>query len=85
MKLKLASHAGWVSGVKWSPDNQFHLVSTGYDGRTKIWDIRSTAPLYTIAEGAEKKLCVAWSSSGHIVTGGEDKQLKIYSYETPGK
>jgi ribosome biogenesis protein YTM1 len=81
VKLKLTSHAGWVSGVKWSPDNAFHLVSTGYDGKTKIWDIRSTAPLYTISDGDVKKFGVAWCG-GHVAVAGEDAKLNIFSYES---
>lgn len=36
----LTHHAGWVSSVAWSPDNQHQLLSGGYDKQIKMWDIR---------------------------------------------
>eukprot|EP00124_Ichthyophonus_hoferi_P004484 Ihof_evm2s501 gene=Ihof_evmTU2s501 len=47
VKLKLASHTDMVSCVAWSPSNSHQVVSGGYDGAWKIWDIRSSGPLHS--------------------------------------
>lgn len=93
VKLKLAGHTGWVSSVSWSPSSAYTLVSGSYDGTLKIWDVRSTSPLYTIAAatmpaavGSDKSvpakvLCTKWcAGQDMLVGGGEDGKLSIHSY-----
>jgi ribosome biogenesis protein YTM1 len=85
----LKSHSRWVAAVEWSPQSAFHLVSAGYDGTLKWWDLRGTAgPIYSVrptaaAAAAEEKLfCARWGGDGHfVVSGGEDCHLRIHSFQ----
>ena len=83
------SHKEWVSGVQWSPTNPYHVVSTSYDGTMKLWDIRSSLPLYTVRTfpTKEKGLSVCYSSSrpinnsenvNFLFAGGTDCMVKKY-------
>ncbi|KAI8816290.1 WD40-repeat-containing domain protein [Fimicolochytrium jonesii] len=81
VKLKLASHTNWVSSVRWSPSSAYTFASASYDGTIKVWDIRSTKPLYTLAAGGEetaKVLSVDWVE-GYLLSGGEDAQLRVWT------
>ncbi|OQR95170.1 hypothetical protein ACHHYP_00234 [Achlya hypogyna] len=72
------SHKQWVSAVQWSSETQF--LSAGYDGTVKMWDARSSIPLFTLAAHAGKALDAAWiqGEKPAFVSGGEDCQLKFY-------
>ncbi|KAI7893549.1 WD40-repeat-containing domain protein [Mucor mucedo] len=82
VKLSLRGHSAWVSSVCWSKTSEFALCSGSYDSTVRVWDIRSKEPLYTVeAEDKTKKdkvLSVYWDND-KILSGGEEKQLKIYS------
>lgn len=82
----MKSHSNFVSCVSWNPEGN-SLVSGSYDGTLKIWDIRSTTPLYTIHpktpsspsdENVQKILCAQWGKE-EIVSGGENGQLSIHA------
>ncbi|TMW68015.1 hypothetical protein Poli38472_007687 [Pythium oligandrum] len=77
------SHTEWVSAVEWHQQNENLFASCGYDGAVKVWDVRSTVPIHTIAAHEGKALDVAWRPVSEpavaFVSGGEDKQLKVYS------
>ncbi|KAJ3036804.1 hypothetical protein HDV00_002357 [Rhizophlyctis rosea] len=83
VKLKLASHKNWVSSVSWSPTSIYTLASGSYDGTIKVWDIRSTTPLYSLSggknEGGEwgKVLALDWAD-GFVLSGGEDSELRVH-------
>lgn len=81
VKLKLASHTNWVSTVSWSPTSMYTLASGSYDSTIKVWDIRSTTPLYSLAgatEDNQKVLSVDWAD-GLIYSGGEDSLLRVHT------
>jgi ribosome biogenesis protein YTM1 len=82
-RIVLTSHTNFTSCVAWSPDNANHLASGGYDGKVKIWDIRSNSvPLYSIAsveEDGQKVFCLDWSSESGLVSGGEDGKVRIHA------
>ena len=73
------SHKAWVSSVKWNPSNAFELASTSYDGTVKLWDIRSSNPLYTsrVFPKEEKGLCLAWAPSNKKDTGIQKQHLFV--------
>ena len=60
------------------------LLSGSYDGNMKVWDIRSTQPLYTMASEDSSKisklLSCAWGKNGLLAGGGEDGKLRVHSY-----
>ncbi|KAJ3157957.1 hypothetical protein HDU89_000336 [Geranomyces variabilis] len=82
VKLKFGSHTNWVSSVKWSPTSAYAFASCSYDSTVKVWDIRSTTPLYTLSGGDaakdEKVFAVDWVGD-YIFSGGEDAQLRSFS------
>ncbi|CAK4660362.1 hypothetical protein LEN26_006894 [Aphanomyces euteiches] len=75
------SHKQWVSAVEWSPSQAHQFVSCGYDGAVKLWDSRSSIPLFTLAAHTGKALDVAWLSNAKpaFASGGQDCQLKFYA------
>lgn len=78
------SHQGWVSDVKWSPHNPYHLGSTSHDGTIKLWDIRSSVPLHTVrafAKNVDKGLCLAFGcqEDGIVFAGGTDCIVKQFA------
>lgn len=78
VRLSLRSHTNWVTGLKWSVGSSMHLCTGSYDGSVKVWDIRSTTPLYSLGSGDEKVFGVDWRN-GILASGGEDCNLHIYA------
>jgi len=73
------SHNGWVSCVKWSPNNEYHFISGSYDNLLKLWDTRSPkAPLYDMAGHEDKVLCCDWTNPSLMISGGADNHLKLF-------
>ncbi|DBA00234.1 TPA: hypothetical protein N0F65_007878 [Lagenidium giganteum] len=85
LKRTFQSHKEWVSAVQWQAENENLFASCSYDGTVKIWDSRSAIPLHTVAAHDGKVLDLAWTTTASedrkltLVSGGEDKQLKIFS------
>ncbi|KNC99294.1 uncharacterized protein SPPG_05548 [Spizellomyces punctatus DAOM BR117] len=82
VKLHLSSHTNWVSSVRWSSTNSYTFVSGSYDSTIKVWDIRSTTPMYTLAGGdktkEQKVFGVDWVGE-YIFSGGEDALLRSFA------
>ena len=74
--IVLKSHTGWVTSVRWSNDSEWYLTSVSHDSTIKVWDTRSSLPLHTItkAHSGKKILCVDWSHSSEILSGGTDNK-----------
>ena len=49
-------HTGWISGIAWSPESEFHLFSCALDGEAKVWDVRASVPLHTL-KAHDDKVC----------------------------
>lgn len=83
VKLRLTSHSEFVSAVKWAPSSAYILASASHDGTIKVWDIRSTTPLYTVnpqkAEDRGKRLLALDWYNSLLLTGGESGSLNIHS------
>eukprot|EP00613_Pedinella_sp_CCMP2098_P053013 CAMPEP_0171890512 /NCGR_PEP_ID=MMETSP0992-20121227/44222_1 /TAXON_ID=483369 /ORGANISM="non described non described, Strain CCMP2098" /LENGTH=473 /DNA_ID=CAMNT_0012517739 /DNA_START=23 /DNA_END=1444 /DNA_ORIENTATION=- len=82
--LASSSGGGWVSGVSWCVASPNLVASSSHDGSMRIYDARSSKPLFTLrAHGAktseDKGLCVAWSDS-FVAGGGTDCRLKAFSF-----
>jgi len=73
------SHRSWVSDVQWSRTDPFVLASTSHDGTMKMWDIRSSQPLYTVRchSKGEKGFCLAFGKES-IFNGGSDCVVKVF-------
>jgi ribosome biogenesis protein YTM1 len=74
------SHQEWITSVKWSPENAYHLTSTSHDGTVKFWDIRSSVPLYTVRAfpKEQKGLSLAYGNDGMVYAGGTDCVVKQF-------
>lgn len=82
-KSKFTSHSLWVSSVAWSPTDENLFMSGSYDKVVKLWDTRSPkAPLYDMSGPQDKILCVDWSNSKYLVSGGADKNVHIFKNKT---
>lgn len=84
VKMTLSSHTGWVTSTAWSPSSTFTIVSASHDHSLKVWDIRSSTPLHTIAAHEGKVLAVDWVKD-LVLSGGADKNLKIHKVNLGSK
>lgn len=78
--MTLRGHTAWVSSVSWSRTSEYALCTGSYDSTVRVWDIRSKEPLYTVdaeEKTNDKVLSVFWDDN-KILSGGEDKKLRIY-------
>ncbi|KAI5811503.1 WD40-repeat-containing domain protein [Peziza echinospora] len=90
----LRGHTNSVSALAASPQSEFLMVSSSYDGFCRVWDVRAAGAqgsLYTIkreggdaataanAGGIKKVFDVKWSKEVGIVSGGEDKRVQVNS------
>ncbi|AQZ14939.1 YTM1 (YOR272W) [Zygosaccharomyces parabailii] len=82
---QLLGHKNFVVSLDTCPENEYMLCSGSHDGTVKVWDVRSTAPMYTITredpsvkKGVNDKVfATRWAQEVGIVSGGQDKKLQI--------
>jgi ribosome biogenesis protein YTM1 len=74
-----SSHTSWISACKWHDKSWFHLLSSSYDGKVMLWDLRTAWPLAVIDSHKDKVLCADWWKGDSVVSGGADSQLRISS------
>lgn len=84
------AHAAPISAVRTHPTSSYLLASGAYDGRIKVWDVRSPKQaLFALSHphdvsGAARKthakmLALDWTRDGNgIVAGGEDCRVSRY-------
>ena len=73
-------HEGWVSAVEWAPESTVLLSTTSYDGKLRVWDLRSPRlPLHSVSDVHEQKKVLALDfSRGHsAITGGADAKVRV--------
>lgn len=82
---QLIGHKNFVVSLDTCPENEYMLASASHDGTVKIWDVRSTSPMYTITREDpsvekginDKVFAVRWSKDVGIISGGQDKKIQI--------
>lgn len=74
------SHSIWVSDVKALPNSEFIFMSTSYDHSIKIWDLRSSFPLFTLKTHHDKVFTCNWNGDNNIVAGGSDSKLSSHVF-----
>jgi ribosome biogenesis protein YTM1 len=81
LSTSYTSHTGWVSSVQWHPTNANLLISGSFDSNIKIWDLRSTTPLHTLAsQHKDKVTTLAWIDDQHFASGGADQYIRSYKF-----
>lgn len=75
------SHVQPVSGVTYGKNDGHVFASTSYDGTTKLWDIRTSVPLFTHLTHIEgnKGFCIDWKQN-RIATGGNSGKVQQFLF-----
>ena len=68
-----------MSCIRWNPDNENHVVSSGYDGSIKLWDIRGRVPLHSVKTHDGKNFAVDYHGGERLASGGDDGQLRFWN------
>ncbi|KAI3872295.1 hypothetical protein MKX03_003186 [Papaver bracteatum] len=77
--LQFTSHSSWITACKWHDSSRQHLLSSSYDGKVMLWDLRTAWPLSVIESHKDKVLCADWWGGDSVVSGGADSNLCISS------
>ena len=79
---QLKSHSGWISNVSWHPTIDHLLLTSSYDKTIKLWDIRSSIPLFTLTGHTDKVLTIKWVNPSKFVSGSADTKLLSWQFKT---
>jgi WD40 repeat protein len=74
--LDLTDHKDAVHGLAWRDDSNV-LASASADGTVKLWDMNQGKAVKSISVGKAVH-DVSFDHQGRIVTGGQDKQAKLW-------
>ncbi|CAL4891253.1 unnamed protein product [Urochloa decumbens] len=77
--FQFSSHSSWITACKWHPSSWFHLVSSSFDGKVMLWDLRTAWPLASVDSHKDKVLCADWWKGDSVISGGADSKLCIAS------
>jgi len=76
-----ASHKAWTSGVAWHPRTPYpQFASCSHDGTVKVWDLRSSMPLFSLPSHTDRALCVDWAGV-NVHTNKENGNLESTTIE----
>lgn len=74
-------HERWISSVTTNPQSENVFLSGGYDGKVKMWDLRSPVePLYTLKQSKEvgKVFATCWNGPNQILSGGSSSTVNVH-------
>lgn len=73
-----------VRDIRWSPSDGVVFATASDSGAVQMWDARkSLAPLMRITAHDRACFAVDWHPDGkHIVTGGTDRQVKVWDFSS---
>ncbi|KAL6731012.1 hypothetical protein Aduo_001926 [Ancylostoma duodenale] len=79
VKQSFIGHTGWVTCVRWDPNDDSCFVSSSFDKSLKMWDIRSSkTSLFDLYGHEDRILCCAWNDR-IIASGSADSTVKVFS------
>ena len=78
-------HTHYVMQVVFNPKDANTFASASLDHTVKVWSTGQQVPNFTL-EGHDKGInCLEYFTGGdkpHLITGGDDKRVKIWDYQT---
>ncbi|KIH56233.1 WD domain, G-beta repeat protein [Ancylostoma duodenale] len=78
VKQSFIGHTGWVTCVRWDPNDDSCFVSSSFDKSLKMWDIRSSkTSLFDLYGHEDRILCCAWNDR-IIASGSADSTVKVW-------
>ena len=77
------AHDKWVSQIRTNPQAENVFLTSGYDGKVKMWDLRNpTEPLSvlkrTTTTSDDKVFALAWNGATQILSGGADSHVSVH-------
>ena len=72
-------HTAAVNAICFAPDGA-QLASASVDGTVRVWRASDGAPL-AVARGERPANAVAWTGSTTLVSGGDDKLLRVWRFD----
>ena len=80
---QFTGHSGWVTALTISPDEK-QIVSSDRAGRTIVWDVESTQPLFTLLSDTDTHVVsLDWNGDNRrIVAGKDDGTVQIWTLPT---
>ncbi|SEG99801.1 WD40 repeat [Nonomuraea solani] len=74
----LEGHAGWVTGVQFSPDGSL-LATASSDGSAQLWDARTGKEIAVLKGHTDSVESVVFSPDGsRLATSGEDRTVRLW-------
>lgn len=84
----LSGHESWIFSLEWSETGEY-LLSSCYDGKSKIWSLETMRSVFTITEDNKPLLGATWLEKGWgagvlsglnkgVVTVGEERSIRWY-------
>lgn len=80
---RLSGHTSVLGSVAYSADGR-RVLTASSDGTTRVWDAKTGAMLSVLSRHAGRVNHAAFLSDGSIVSGGEDRTVRVYRCETCG-
>lgn len=78
---KWDEHKAWVTGVHLQREGNRELISGGFEGDIKIWDIRESHSLRTIEAHTHNEMtALAVHDHSQVIARLENYRKKLYSY-----
>ncbi|KAL0143777.1 WD repeat-containing protein mip1 [Mucor lusitanicus] len=80
---KWEEHKAWVTGIHLQREGNRELVSGGFEGDIKIWDIRESQSLRTIEAHTHNEMTAlaVHDHSSVIASAGDDQVIKVWNMD----
>jgi WD40 repeat protein len=82
--FRLTGHTSVLRAIAYSAGGR-RIVTASADGTTRVWDARNGTVLAVLSRHAGRVNSAAFLPSGSIVSGGEDRAVRVYRCETCGQ